>query len=98
MSYLDFEKLASLSPTEYQAARPYPHANPVGVLTPERRDLDYSLYMIYSKRYLQGLARYLNSRIVRIERDTDFGQFDNTVHLGRGQRAAGRVVRIANRE
>lgn len=64
----------------------------VGVLTPERRDLDYSLYMIYSKPYLQGLVRHLNSRIVRIEQDTDFGPFDNTVLPEFGNLPATKVV------
>ena len=35
MNYLDFDRLEALSPTEYQTTKPYPHANPEGILTPE---------------------------------------------------------------
>ena len=50
----------------------------VGVITPEREDFDFSLYMIYSRPYLEGLVRHLGGRIDRFERDTDFAPFDNT--------------------
>jgi ubiquinone/menaquinone biosynthesis C-methylase UbiE len=50
----------------------------LGVLLPERRDMTYSLYMLYSRQYLHGLAEHLGGEILYIDRDTDFGEFDNT--------------------
>jgi ubiquinone/menaquinone biosynthesis C-methylase UbiE len=50
----------------------------IGALTPGRTDVEHSLYMLYSKRYIEGLVRHLGGRVMFIERDTDFGEFDNT--------------------
>lgn len=48
------------------------------VLTPEREDFDYTLYMLYSKEYIGGLVAHLGGKLTLIERDTDFEDFDNT--------------------
>jgi hypothetical protein len=50
----------------------------LGVLLPERRDVDYSLYMLYSKQYVRGLVKHLGGNTLYIDRDSDFGEFDNT--------------------
>ena len=50
----------------------------IGVLSPERNDFDHSLYMLYSKEYIEGLVPSLGGKIAFIEKDTDFGEFDNT--------------------
>ena len=33
MSYLDYEKLETIDPAQFQQAKPYPWLNPAGVLT-----------------------------------------------------------------
>jgi len=47
-------------------------------LTPDREDFDYSLYMLYSVEYIKGLVAHLGGKVVDVERDTDFEDFDNT--------------------
>jgi hypothetical protein len=42
MTYIDYEKLESLDPVAYRARRPYPWANPEGILTPDAYE---ALYM-----------------------------------------------------
>ena len=49
------------------------------VLSPERDDFDYTLYMLYSKEYVAGLVAHLGGKVTLIKRDTDFEDFDNTV-------------------
>ncbi len=51
----------------------------IKVITPERRDFDYSLYMLYSLEYIEGLVAYLGGKVTLMERDTDFEDFDNTI-------------------
>lgn len=51
----------------------------IKVITPEREDFDYSLYMLYSLEYIKGLVTYLGGKVILMERDTDFEDFDNTV-------------------
>lgn len=51
----------------------------IGALSPERNDFEHSLYMLYSKDYIKGLVASLGGKITFIERDIDFGEFDNTV-------------------
>lgn len=50
----------------------------VGIIDPERTDLDYSLYMLYSEEYLTGLVDEMGWEIEFFERDDDFESFDNT--------------------
>jgi ubiquinone/menaquinone biosynthesis C-methylase UbiE len=50
-----------------------------GVLKADREDLNYCLYILYSKTYIDGLIHNLGGRVSFIERDTDFEPFDNTV-------------------
>lgn len=50
----------------------------IGVIEAERRDMGYTLYMIYSKSYIAGLVDHLGAKLDAIKRDTDFEDFDNT--------------------
>lgn len=50
----------------------------LGVFTPEREDMDHSLYMLYSRPYIEGIVRHLGGRVTLFERDADFEPFDNT--------------------
>jgi len=50
----------------------------IQVISPEREDFDHSLYMLYSKEYLEGLVTHLGGKLKFIEKDTDFEDFDNT--------------------
>ena len=50
----------------------------MGTLTPNREDIDYTLYMIYSRQYVEEMVSHLGGRVTLFERDTDFGEFDNT--------------------
>lgn len=52
----------------------------LGVLTPDRDDFEYSIYMLYTKQYIEELVEHLCGSVDFIERDTDFGDFDNTVY------------------
>jgi len=48
------------------------------ILTHDREDVDYSLYMLYTKKYIKGLVDSLGGKVKLIERDDDFENFDNT--------------------
>lgn len=50
----------------------------INVITPEREDFDYSLYMLYSLEYIKGQVAHLGGEVTFMERDTDFKDFDNT--------------------
>jgi len=51
----------------------------IGLITPERRDINYTLYMMFSKQYLEGLVKHLSGKPpMFIAQDTDFEEFDNT--------------------
>ena len=49
----------------------------MGAITPDRSDYNHTLLMMYTKEYLYGLVKSLNSKIEFIERDLDFADFDN---------------------
>jgi len=49
----------------------------IGTITPNRDDYNYTLSMMYTKEYLYDLVSSLDARIEFIERDLDFGDFDN---------------------
>lgn len=49
-----------------------------GVLTAERTDLPYEVYMLYAIPYVEQLVSALGGRVEFVERDTDFEPFDNT--------------------
>ena len=51
----------------------------LNVITPEREDFDYSLYMLYSLEYLEGLVKNIGGRILLSQKDDDFQPFDNTI-------------------
>lgn len=55
-----------------------PSFEELGVLSPDREDLQYTLTMMYTKPYIEGLVKHLGGRIDLFERDEDFGEFDNT--------------------
>ncbi len=55
-----------------------PSFEELGALSPERDDLQYTLTMMYTKSYVEGLIKHLGGKIDLFERDTDFGEFDNT--------------------
>ena len=48
------------------------------ILTLDREDLDYGLYMLFTKEYIKDLVEYLGGSINFIEKDRDFKNFDNT--------------------
>lgn len=50
----------------------------LGVLTPDRSDFDHNVYMLYARKYIEGLAKHLGGRVVHFDRDSDFEDFDNT--------------------
>ena len=52
----------------------------LGVLTPERDDFDHSVYMLYTKQYIEELVEALGGSVKFIEQDTDFESFDNTAY------------------
>lgn len=49
-----------------------------GVLTAERTDIPYEVYMLYAIPYIEQVVAHLGGRVDFIERDTDFAAFDNT--------------------
>lgn len=54
----------------------------LGTITHKRNDLEYSLYQLFSKKYIEGLIKHLGAKLVFIERDLDFEQFDNNLVEG----------------
>jgi ubiquinone/menaquinone biosynthesis C-methylase UbiE len=54
----------------------------LGLLTQEREDFDYTLYTLFSKEYIEGFIPHLGGKLSFIERDTDFGEFDNNKEDG----------------
>ena len=64
----------------------------VGILTPDRKDVHHSLYMLYTKEYVEGLIRHLGGKVLFLDRDTDFGEFDNTKLEGFEHVTATKVV------
>ena len=49
----------------------------LGTITHDRNDIEYSLYQLFSKKYLEGLINHLGGKIMFIDRDLDFEPFDN---------------------
>lgn len=52
--------------------------NKIGSLRIERDDLDHCIYMLYSEEYIKSIVKNLGAKVVFIERDKDFKDFDNT--------------------
>tara|TARA_B100000035_G_C20989326_1_gene549438 strand:- start:10 stop:942 length:933 start_codon:yes stop_codon:yes gene_type:complete len=56
----------------------YEHSyDKLGTITPKRTDLNYSLYQLFSKKYIEGLVKHLGGKLLFIEKDNDFNSFDN---------------------
>jgi ubiquinone/menaquinone biosynthesis C-methylase UbiE len=51
----------------------------LGVLTPDKNDIDYDIYMIFTEKYIRQLVNFIKGKVTIVERDTDFGEFDNAV-------------------
>ncbi len=51
----------------------------LGLLTYDRDNLQYDLYMLYSKKYINKLVQHLGAKVIEIKRDLDFKPFDNTM-------------------
>ena len=51
----------------------------LGTLTAKRNDFEYSLYQMFSKKYIDGLINHLGAKVLFIERDLDFEPFDNNL-------------------
>jgi len=49
----------------------------IGIVDPHETEFDYTLYMLYSKEYIEGLVDDFSWEIEFFERDDDFGAFDN---------------------
>ncbi len=62
------------------------------IMIPERTDFNYTLYMMYSKEYIEGLVKHLGGRLAFIEQDTDFEEFDNTALEGFESITATKVI------
>lgn len=54
----------------------------LGTITHDRSDLEYSLYQLFSKKYIEGLINHLGAKTLFIERDLDFEPFDNNLVEG----------------
>ena len=52
--------------------------NKIGIITPDREDIDYDLYMLFTKKYITDLVKSLGGEVPIIEKDTNFKDFDNT--------------------
>lgn len=52
--------------------------NKIGSLHIDRKDLDYCIYMLYSEEYIKSIVQKLNAKVLFIEQDNDFKDFDNT--------------------
>lgn len=63
-----------------------------GVIEPDREDVDYTLYMMYSEKYLREMFDDFGWELEFIERDTDFETFDNNELDGFDDVAATKVV------
>jgi len=51
----------------------------LGNLTYDRNDLKFDLYMLFAKKYIIKLIESLDAKVIKVEKDTDFEPFDNTV-------------------
>lgn len=54
----------------------------LGTITHDRNDFEYSLYQLFSKKYIEGLISHLGAKTMFIERDLDFEPFDNNLVEG----------------
>lgn len=54
----------------------------LGTITHDRTDIEYSLYQLFSKNYIEGLIKHLGAKIIFFERDLDFEPFDNNLVEG----------------